>query len=132
MLVACPGCPGSTPSTAVRIPPSIYLLLSARCFPFIFALVFTSSHFTQQPPPSPSLRLPLRVTTRATCKHFAFSLDFQLACITVAVHNKTVNPPSFRLCSLIVVATHVCCCQAFCLLAGTEAGESPEKCSVGE
>lgn len=130
MLVACPGSPGSTPYTAVRIPPSIYLLLSTHRFLFISVLFFTSSHFTQHtppPPPSPSHGLPVCVTTRAT---LCISQDFQLVCITVAVHNKTVSrspPPPLILLFLhspIVVATRVCCCQAFAWLVGTEAGKA--------
>lgn len=96
MLVACPGSPGSTPSTAVRISPSISLLLSTRRFPFICALSFTSSHFTLRPPPlffiSCAACLCYSHGYMHTANTFAFSLDFQLVCIIVAVYNKTVNP----------------------------------------
>ncbi len=63
----------------------------------------------------------------ARWEHFAFSLDFQLACSTVAVHNKTVNPPL-----LLPPFPHSGnnSCQ---LLSGFSlASESLEKSSVGE
>lgn len=98
--VVCPGSPGSTPSTAVRIP--------SRRSSFVCALVFTSSHFTQPPL---LLHLHRAVSSRYVHNRGThFTLDFQLACISVAVHNKTCNPladPPFH--PPIVVTTCVCC-----------------------
>lgn len=91
MLAVCPGCPGSTPSTAVRISPSFYLLLWTHCFPFIFTRLQLMPFY----PATPSFSV-----SWAACSCYkqsyihtestAFSLDFQLVGITVAVHN---NPP---------------------------------------
>lgn len=96
--VACPGSPGLTPSTAVCIPPppSLHLFL----YSLLSLHVFTSSHFYPAPPSSSfSLSLChlmscLFVLLPRCCahKHFEFSQDFQLQCITVAVHNKMVKP----------------------------------------
>lgn len=79
----------------VSLPPSIYLLLSTHRFPFIFALVFTSSHFTQHPHLFHLMGclFMLQPELHAHREHFAFSQDFQLVCITVAVHKKMVSPP---------------------------------------
>ncbi len=136
MLVACPGCPGSTPSTAVRIPPSLCLLFSTHCIPFIFGSSLPLAML-----PSIPLLLHLMICLfvlqpeqHAHREHFTF-LWTSSPFITVAVRNKTLTPlphsPThsnthfFHPCYSVVVTTRVLCCWAFCRLAAAEEKGKP-------